>query len=240
MPGSEAGAFYVRLARQLVKLLQERTENGYVLSRRCAAAARPRLDSDRDLGPCSARLLRKPRPELGTRRHDQGARLRRRSRRPALRCCANLAPFVWRKYLDYRDARRHSRDEAADPRLSRPWRHRGRRPQHKARPWRHSRNRVFRPNPAADRRRPQSTTCAARKRLQPCASLQPAVRSTNRRAPTLDAAYRFLRTVEHRLQMVTDEQTHTLPQQSRRTRPLCAFSRLSRLATPSLATCFAT
>src|SRR6185312_11624466 len=27
----------------------------------------------------------------------------------------------------------------------------------------------------------------------------------------LDAAYRFLRTVEHRLQMVADDQTHTLP-----------------------------
>ena len=27
----------------------------------------------------------------------------------------------------------------------------------------------------------------------------------------LDAAYRFLRTIEHRLQMVADDQTHTLP-----------------------------
>ena len=35
--------------------------------------------------------------------------------------------------------------------------------------------------------------------------------SAPRRARDLDAAYRFLRTIEHRLQMVADEQTHTLP-----------------------------
>ena len=48
--------------------------------RRPAAAARSRLDPDRDLAAGRARLLREPRPELGARRDDQGAPLRRRHR----------------------------------------------------------------------------------------------------------------------------------------------------------------
>ena len=55
-----------------------------------------------------------------------------------------------------RRGRRRARDEAADQRLSRPRRNRRRRPQHQARPRRHPRNRVFRADPAIDRRRPQS------------------------------------------------------------------------------------
>jgi len=35
--------------------------------------------------------------------------------------------------------------------------------------------------------------------------------SRSRRANEMTAAYLFLRRVEHRLQMVADEQTHTLP-----------------------------
>ena len=55
------------------------------LSRRSAPAARCRRHPDRHLHRCGAGLLRSDGPELGARRHDQGARLRRRSRRPARR-----------------------------------------------------------------------------------------------------------------------------------------------------------
>ena len=50
----------------------------------------------------------------------------------------------------------------------------------------------------------------------------------------LEAAYRFLRTIEHRLQMVADDQTHTLPSDARRPRTLRALCRLqgSRRALP--------
>ncbi len=39
----------------------------------------------------------------------------------------------------------------------------------------------------------------------------------------LSAAYRFLRTVEHRLQMVGDEQTQTLPEDPEKLASLAAF-----------------
>ena len=44
----------------------------------------------------------------------------------------------------------------------------------------------------------------------------------------LTAAYEFLRRVEHRLQMIADEQTHTLPADPAAARSVCAVSRLSR------------
>ena len=48
--------------------------------------------------------------------------------------------------------------------------------------------------------------------------------STRDARDELTAAYRFLRTVEHRLQMVADEQTHTLPAERDGARPLRALS----------------
>ena len=88
------------------------------VSGRSAAASRSVLDPDRDLDRGGARLLRKPRPELGTRGADQGARLRRRPRRrrkaPARSLALHLA-----KISRLRDDRRRSRNEAADPCLSR-------------------------------------------------------------------------------------------------------------------------
>ena len=107
--------------------------------------------------------------------------------------------------------RRHPLDQAPDPRPSRPWRDRGRRPQHQARPRRHPRDRVLRPDPAADRRRPQAG--AARRGAPTICSTRwrPANWISAGHARRADAAYWFLRDVEHRLQMIADEQTHTLP-----------------------------
>ena len=63
----------------------------------------------------------------------------------------------------------------------------------------------------------------------------------------LDAAYRFLRVIEHRLQMVADEQTHTLPAERddlRPVRPLCsafpAATRSPRRCSCTCATCSGT
>ncbi len=49
----------------------------------------------------------------------------------------------------------------------------------------------------------------------------------------MKAAYGFLRTVEHRLQMINDEQTQTLAGRARRSRTLRALSRLLPTAMPS-------
>ena len=110
-----------------------------------------------------------------------------------------------------RRGRRHPRDEAADPRLSRSRRDRGRGPQHQARPRRHPRDRVLRADPAAHRRRPAPRAARPRDARHARSARGRRLDRAARRATSLAAAYRFLRTVEHRLQMVADEQTHTLP-----------------------------
>ena len=180
------------------------------VSRRSAAAAGSGLDPDRGLGRCRAQLLRQRRPELGARRLDQGARLRRRycgrRGRPAPALAVHLAQVP-----RLRRGRRHRGDEAPDSRLSRPRGHRGRGPQHQARPRRHPRDRILRADPAVDRRRPPSRAAQprhagdARRRWPTAAGSDKAARVE------LDEAYRFLRRIEHRLQMVADDQTHTLP-----------------------------
>jgi glutamate-ammonia-ligase adenylyltransferase len=73
---------FVRGARLLVQLMSEASADGYIfrtdLRLRPDPGATPLA-----MSACSAAesLLREPRPELGTRRHDQGAPGRRRHRR---------------------------------------------------------------------------------------------------------------------------------------------------------------
>ena len=128
--------------------------------RRSAAAAGSGLDAGRDLDRRGAALLRAGRADLGTRGDDQGAALRRRpqGRRGAARRdrAVRLA-----QASGFRGARRRPRHEAADADLSRPERDRGRGPQRQGRPRRHPRDRVLRPDPAIDRRRPASGIAGA-------------------------------------------------------------------------------
>ena len=167
--------------------------------RRSAAAPRSVLDPDRDLDRGGARLLREPGPELGARRADQGAAVRRRSRRRRSAHARAVAVHL-AQISRLRHRRRRARDEAADPRLSRPRRDRGRGPQHQARPRRHPRDRVLRPDPAAHRRRPPPRAArprdgrhargAGRRRLDRCRGARRADRglrfSAPRRAPPAD------------------------------------------------------
>ena len=159
-PDIEPQPFFVRVTQALSRLLQQRTGDGYVfrvdLRLRPDPASTPVAISI-DVG---AALLRAGRADLGTRRHDQGAALRRRcqSRRGAGRryravCLAQASGF--------RRACRRARHEAADADVSRPERNRGRRPQRQDRARRHPRDRVFRADPAIDRRRPASGIAGA-------------------------------------------------------------------------------
>ncbi len=88
------------------------------VSYRSAAASGSRLDPDRDFHGGGARLLREPRTELGARRADQGASLRRgyRGRRGVARraLALHLAQIS-----RLRRGGRHPCHEAADPCLSR-------------------------------------------------------------------------------------------------------------------------
>ena len=97
----EPAPFSCALTRDLVQLLQERTADGYVFRVDLRLRPDPGLDPARRLDRRRARLLREPRPELGARGADQGAAVRRRSRGAARPSSRELAPFVWRKYLDF-------------------------------------------------------------------------------------------------------------------------------------------
>ena len=137
---------------------------GLCLPHRSAAAARSRARRRSPSRSCRAALLRGQGTELGARRHDQGAARGRRHRRggslprrAAALCLAQIHGLC--------GDRRRPFDQAPDPCAQGPWRDRGQGPQRQARPRRHPRDRVLRPDPAADRRRPLPATCAA---ARPC------------------------------------------------------------------------
>ena len=150
------------------------------LPHRPAAAARSRLDAARHVGPGGRALLRERRPELGTRGDDQGAPRRRQSRRrrgvPGGAASLHLAAAS-----RLRGDPRHPFDQAPDRRPSRRRHGQGRRPQREAGPRRHPRDRVLRPDPAADLRRPQSGRCACAEPARRCARSRPPAMSS--RAP---------------------------------------------------------
>ena len=114
----DAASFYIRLTRGMVKLLQERTVDGYVF----------RVDLRLRPDPASTQVAVSIPAAL-----DYYGTIGQNWERAAMikaRACAGdiaageaflreLSPFVWRKYLDYRRRRRHRGDEAPDPRLSR-------------------------------------------------------------------------------------------------------------------------
>ena len=92
-----------------------------------------------------------------------------------------------------RRRRRRAGDEAADPRLSRPRRDRGRGPQHQARPRRHPRDRVLRADAATHRRRPPSGAARPRhagdaRRRSPRAAGSTPRRATISRRPIVSCA----------------------------------------------------
>ena len=102
-----------------------------------------------------ARLLRERRPELGAGGLHQGARRAPATSRAAEAFLEELQPFIWRRNLDFaaiadiHSIKRQIHVHKVDERLTRQ----GRRPE--AGPRRHPRDRVLRPDPAADPGRPR-------------------------------------------------------------------------------------
>ena len=127
---------------------------------RSAAAAGSVLDAGGDLDGRGAALLRAGRADLGARRHDQGAALRRRRQGRRGAGGGNRALRL-AQASGFRGACRRPRHEAADADLSRAERDRGRGAQRQGRARRHPRDRVFRADPAIDRRRPPSGIAGA-------------------------------------------------------------------------------
>ena len=217
-----------RLTRDLVKLLQERTPDGYVFRvdlrlRPDPASTQIAISTDAALDYYESRGQNWERAAL-----IKARAVRRRHAQPARGCCAISSPFIWRKYLDYAtiaDVHEMKRQihayrghgeiavEGHNIKLGRG----GIREieffvqtQQLIAGGRHAELRG---------RGTVAMLDGARRR---------AAGSTPRRATSLTAAYDFLRRVEHRLQMMADEQTHTLPAEPAALDGVCPLSRFRR------------
>ena len=207
--GIEPQEFYVRLTRDLVKLLQQRTPDGYVFrvdlrlrpdpsSTQVAISVEAALDYYESRGQNWERAaLIKARPCAG----DLAA---------GEKLLSDLSPFVWRKYLDYATiADVHAMKQQIHA-------YRG-----------HGEIAVEGHNIKLGRggireieffaqtqqliaggRHPE---LRGRETIETLAALAAGGWIDPEARDTLTDAYYFLRRVEHRLQMMADEQTHTLP-----------------------------
>jgi glutamate-ammonia-ligase adenylyltransferase len=220
-PGLEPRPFLVRLTRDLVRLLQERTEHGYVF--RTDLRLRPDPGSTPLAISTDAALNYY---ESVGQNWERAAMIKARAVAGDVAAgqalLASLAPFVWRKYLDF----------AAIADI-----HAMKRQIHAVRGFgeiavaghdikvgrggiREIEFFVQTQQLIAGGRQPAlrvAETLAALERLTDAGWIKPEVRDD------LDRAYRFLRTVEHRLQMVADEQTQRLPDDPDRLAGLARF-----------------
>jgi glutamate-ammonia-ligase adenylyltransferase len=207
--GVEAGGVHVRLTRQLVKMLQERTVEGYVF----------RVDLRLRPDPSATQIAVSVPAGLDY-YESRGQNWERAAMIKARPCAGDIAagkvmltelsPFVWRKYLDFAalgDIHEMKRQiqafrghgevavEGHNIKLGRGG-------------IREIEFFVQTQQLIAGGRHPQlrgRETLATLRALSEGGWIDAAARDD------LEHAYLFLRTVEHRLQMVADEQTHTLP-----------------------------
>jgi glutamate-ammonia-ligase adenylyltransferase len=207
--GVEPGQFYVRITRSLVKLLQERTADGYVF----------RVDLRLRPDPASTQIAISIASALNY-YESTGQNWERAAMIKARPCAGDLAvgeaflkevaPFIWRKYLDYgavADIHAMKRQMAAykgleeiaieghNIKLGRGG-------------IREIEFFVQTQQLIAGGRHPE---LRGRETLATLDALAAGGWISREAARDLAEAYRFLRVTEHRLQMVADEQTHTLP-----------------------------
>ncbi|MGE0750240.1 MAG: bifunctional [glutamine synthetase] adenylyltransferase/[glutamine synthetase]-adenylyl-L-tyrosine phosphorylase [Variibacter sp.] len=207
--GVEAAPFYIRLTRSLARMLQERTVEGYVFRvdlrlrpdpglTQIALSLPAALDYYESVGQNWERAaMIKARPCAG----DAGV---------GEEFLCGVAPFVWRKYLDYvavADVHAMKRQihsyrghddlavEGHNIKLGRGG-------------IREIEFFVQTQQLIAGGRHPQ---LRGRETLAMLAALAEGGWISTQAQDELGAAYTFLRTIEHRLQMIADEQTHTLP-----------------------------
>jgi glutamate-ammonia-ligase adenylyltransferase len=208
-PGAEPGALFIRVTRDLIRLLQQRTPDGYVFrvdvrlrpdpaSTQIAISLPAALDYYESRGQTWERAaMIKARPCAGDRAAGEAA----------LRA---LVPFIWRRHLDYAAvAEVHAMKsqihafrghgaiavEGHNVKL-------GRGGIREIEFFAQTQQLI------AGGRHPQ---LRERETLGTLATLAERGFIDAEAQSTLDTAYRFLRETEHRLQMVADEQTQTLP-----------------------------
>jgi glutamate-ammonia-ligase adenylyltransferase len=208
-PGTEAAAAHVRLTRGLVKLLQERTADGYVF----------RVDLRLRPDPASTQIALSTLSALDYYEH-RGQNWERSAMIKARPCAGDIAagdaflqalsPFVWRKYMDFAtvaDVHTMKRQihaykghgeiavEGFNIKLGRGG-------------IREIEFFVQTQQLIAGGRHPE---LRGRETLATLDILVQGGWISGKARSELEEAYLFLRTIEHRLQMVADEQTHTLP-----------------------------
>jgi glutamate-ammonia-ligase adenylyltransferase len=208
-PNVEAGAFFVRLTRSLVQIMQERTADGYVF--RTDLRLRP------DPGSTQAAIS----TDAAFRYYEAlGQNWERAALIKAKPVAGDIAageeflqelnPYIWRKYLDY--------NAIADI-------HAMKRQIHAAKG--HSQIAVAGHNLKLGRGGIREIEFFVQSQQLIAGGRQPALRTrqtlvaleqlakldwiSEEACRELSAAYRFLRRMEHRLQMVADQQTHSLP-----------------------------
>jgi [glutamine synthetase] adenylyltransferase / [glutamine synthetase]-adenylyl-L-tyrosine phosphorylase len=207
--GVEPGQFYVRLTRDLVKILQERTADGYVF----------RVDLRLRPDPSSTQIAVSTAAALDYYEH-RGQNWERAALIKARPCAGDLAagaaflgelsPFIWRKYLDFatiahvHDMKRRIHAyrghgeiaiEGHNIKLGRGG-------------IREIEFFVQTQQLIAGGRHAELRSGGTIETLDALAAENWISREVR---DELAAAYDFLRRVEHRLQMMADEQTHTLP-----------------------------
>jgi glutamate-ammonia-ligase adenylyltransferase len=205
----DAAAFYVRVTRGLVKLLQERTADGYVF--RTDLRLRP--------DPASTQIAVSI-PAALNYYGSVGQNWERAAMIKARACAGDIAageavlkefsPFIWRKYLDFAavadiEAMKqqiHSYRGHEDIAVEGHNIKLGRGGIREIEFFVQTQQLIAGGRHPELRGRDTLTTLGA---LVEGGWIDAAARAE------LDAAYRFLRTIEHRLQMVADDQTHTLP-----------------------------
>ena len=221
-PGKDAARIFIRLTRALVKLLQERTGQGYVFR----TDLRLRPDPGATQVAISIDAAAQYYLVMGQ-NWERAAMIRARpiagDTDLGRAFLDELKPFIWRKYLDFAaiaDVHAMKRQIQA---------HRG-----------HGRITVAGHNIKLGRggireieffvqtqqliaggRQPELRSIRT---LEALAALQKAGWIKARTRDELAAAYRFLRHVEHRIQMVHDEQTHCLPKDADALARLAAFA----------------
>ena len=220
--GLEMQHFLVRLTRDLVRLLHERTEHGYVF--RTDLRLRPDPGSTPLAISTDAALNYY---ESVGQNWERAALIKARAIAGDISAgqafLASLSPFIWRKYLDFAaiaDIHAMKRQIHAfrgfgeiavaghDIKVGRGG-------------IREIEFFVQTQQLIAGGRQPElraSATLLALERLEARGWIKPEIRSE------LDEAYKFLRLVEHRLQMIADEQTQRLPNDPRSWRGLLAFA----------------
>jgi glutamate-ammonia-ligase adenylyltransferase len=210
LPASvEPASLYIRVTRDLIRLLQQRTADGYVF----------RVDVRLRPDPASTQIAISVPAALDY--YERSGQNWERAAMIKARACAGdlatgaaalkaLAPFIWRKYLDYATvAEVHAMKtqinayrghgaiavEGHNVKLGRGG-------------IREIEFFVQTQQLIAGGRRAE---LRGRETLATLGALADGGFIDEGARASLDAAYRFLREVEHRLQMVADEQTHTLP-----------------------------